>query len=92
MPTTILEPGQIEAAAGAIPNLRFPALGLFTGRARRLRALASGHSLEGFLNFKPDGAFAPSRILLQLCVTRAVVDTDRPQTARTGLQTPSRAA
>jgi FdhE protein len=51
MPTTILEPGQIEAAAGAIPSLRLPTPGLFTGRARRLRALASGHSLEGFLTF-----------------------------------------
>jgi FdhE protein len=51
MPTTIIEPGQIEAAAGDIPSLRLPAPGLFAGRARRLRALASGHILGEFLTF-----------------------------------------
>ena len=51
MPTTILQPGQIEAAAGEIPGLRLPAPGLFAGRARRLRALAPGHSLGPFLTF-----------------------------------------
>jgi len=51
MPNTILEPGQIEAAAGAIPSLRLPARGLFVTRARRLRALAPGHSLGDVLTF-----------------------------------------
>jgi FdhE protein len=51
MPNTILEPGQIEAAAGAIPSLRLPAPGLFATRARRLGALAPGHSLGDFLTF-----------------------------------------
>lgn len=51
MPTTILQPGQIEAAAGEIPVLRLPAPGLFTRRVRRLRALAAGHSLADFLSF-----------------------------------------
>ena len=51
MSTTILQPGQIEAAASEIPVLRLPERGLFAGRARRLRGLAPGHSLADFLNF-----------------------------------------
>ena len=42
MPTTILQPGQIEAAAGEFPTLRLPAPGLFAGRARRLRGPGPG--------------------------------------------------
>jgi FdhE protein len=45
MPTPILEPGQIEAAAGEIPELRIPPVDLFGTRARRLRQLAGGHAL-----------------------------------------------
>jgi FdhE protein len=51
MSTTILQPGQIEAAASEIRTLRLPAQGLFAGRARRLRGLAPGHSLADFLHF-----------------------------------------
>lgn len=51
MSTRILEPGQIESAAGDIPRLRLPAPGLFAARAQRLRVLAPGHSLGDFLAF-----------------------------------------
>ena len=51
MPTPILEPGQIEAAAGEIPELRLPPADLFGSRARRLRQLAQGHTLGEYLNF-----------------------------------------
>ena len=49
--TTILEPGQIEAAAGDIPTLLIPPSDLFTTRATRLRQLAEGHSLADYLRF-----------------------------------------
>jgi FdhE protein len=49
--TTILQPGQIEANAGRIPELRLPPPDLFTMRARRLRQLAEGHTLGEFLRF-----------------------------------------
>ncbi|MGA7948668.1 MAG: formate dehydrogenase accessory protein FdhE [Thiobacillaceae bacterium] len=51
MPTPILEPGQIEAAAGDIPELRLAPADLFTSRARRLRQLAEGHTLCDYLRF-----------------------------------------
>jgi FdhE protein len=49
--TTILEPGQIEAAAGDIPTLLIPPPDIFTTRATRLRQLAGGHSLADYLRF-----------------------------------------
>jgi len=49
--TTILEPGQIEAAAGDIPELLIPAADVFATRALRLRQLAAGHSLGEYLQF-----------------------------------------
>ena len=51
MTTQILEPGQIEAAAGDIPELRLPEARVFSDRARRLRQLAEGHSLGEYLRF-----------------------------------------
>ena len=51
MPATILEPGQIEPAAGAFPTLRLPAPGLFAARASRLQALAPGHAMAPILRF-----------------------------------------
>lgn len=51
MPTPILEPGQIEAAAGEIPELRFAPADLFSSRARRLRQLAENHTLGDYLKF-----------------------------------------
>ena len=51
MSTPILEPGQIEAAAGEIPELRLPPADLFGSRSTRLRQLAQGHSLGDYLNF-----------------------------------------
>lgn len=49
--TTILEPGQIEAAAGDIPTLLIPPPDVFATRAARLRQLAEGHSLADYLRF-----------------------------------------
>lgn len=49
--TTILEPGQIEAAAGDILTLLIPPPDVFTNRATRLRQLAEGHSLADYLRF-----------------------------------------
>lgn len=51
MTTQILEPGQIEAAAGDIPELRLPGQRLFAERANRLWQLADGHSLGDYLSF-----------------------------------------
>jgi FdhE protein len=51
MTTTLLQPGQIEAAAGDIPELRLPPADLFLMRARRLEQLANGHTLGDYLRF-----------------------------------------
>jgi len=49
--TPILQPGQLEPAAGAIAELYLPPAQLFAARARRFRQLAEGHSLAGYLLF-----------------------------------------
>lgn len=51
MTTTLLQPGQIEAAAGSIPELRLPAADLFLTRARRLEQRAEHHTLGDYLLF-----------------------------------------
>jgi FdhE protein len=51
MPTPIIRPGQLEVAAGDIPELRLPDFEPFARRARRLRQLAVGHSLGDYLVF-----------------------------------------
>ncbi|TVT84336.1 formate dehydrogenase accessory protein FdhE [Pseudomonas sp. H3(2019)] len=52
--STILEPGQIEAAASTPPFLRLPPHNLFTLRAERLERLANGHPLADFLRLAAD--------------------------------------
>ena len=47
----LLQPGEIEATASAIPELRLPTADLFARRAKRLRQLARGHSLADYLDF-----------------------------------------
>ncbi|MBF8742745.1 formate dehydrogenase accessory protein FdhE [Pseudomonas guariconensis] len=47
--STILEPGQIEAAATAPPFLHLPSAELFQLRAERLEHLAEGHALGDYL-------------------------------------------
>jgi FdhE protein len=51
MPQRILEPGQIETLASrSIPRVRLPDRSrLFAGRAARLRTLARGHAIGGYL-------------------------------------------
>jgi len=49
--TSLLQPGQLEPAAGEIPELRLPPARLFADRARRFRQLATGHRLAGYLLF-----------------------------------------
>lgn len=49
MATTLLQPGQIEAAASAIPELRLPGTHLFAARARRFQQLARTSSLGDWL-------------------------------------------
>lgn len=51
MTTTLLQPGEIEAAAGDIPELLPPPADLFLSRARRLEQLAEGHLLGDYLRF-----------------------------------------
>ncbi len=51
MTTMLLQPGQIEAAAGDIPELRLPPADLFLMRARRLEQLSEGHTLGDYLRF-----------------------------------------
>ncbi len=47
----VLEPGQFEPPAGQITFLYLPAQDLFVRRAARLRQLANGHALGGYLQF-----------------------------------------
>ena len=49
--TTILQPGEIEAAAGDLPELLLPKADLFQDRERRFRQLAEGHPLADWLRF-----------------------------------------
>jgi len=51
MTTPLLQPGEIEAAAGSIPELLLPPADLFLSRARRLAQLAEGHALGDYLCF-----------------------------------------
>lgn len=51
MTTTVLQPGEIEAAATDIPELRLPPADVFLTRARRLDRLADGHAMAGYLHF-----------------------------------------
>lgn len=46
---TILEPGEIEAAASSPPFLHLPPNNLFALRAQRLERLAGGHPLADYL-------------------------------------------
>ncbi len=49
--TTIMQPGQIEEAAGDIIRLHLPHATLFADRATRCRNLAQDHPFAGYLNF-----------------------------------------
>ena len=49
--TTILRPGQFGVSSGEIPEWRPPDPGVFAQRARRLRQLATGHSMATYLEF-----------------------------------------
>lgn len=63
--TVILRPESIEAS-GEAPGLRLPEPKLFARRARRLRQLAAGHSMEGYLEFVAALADAQQQQLEQL--------------------------
>jgi hypothetical protein len=51
MTVSLLQPGEIEAAAGDIPELRLPPADLFLMRARRLEQLAEHHAMGDYLRF-----------------------------------------
>ncbi len=61
----ILGPGQMEAPVGDIRYLFLPAADVFGRRAERLRTLAAGHSLAGYLLFLSRLAEAQQRVLQQ---------------------------
>ena len=63
MTTTLLQPGQIEAAAGSIPELRLPPADLFLARARRLEQRAEHHTLGDYLRFVSRLARAQQAVL-----------------------------
>jgi len=63
MTTTLLQPGQIEAAAGGIPELRLPPADVFLTQARRLEQLAEGHAMADYLRFAARLARAQQDIL-----------------------------
>ncbi|TDV41673.1 Tat proofreading chaperone FdhE [Pseudomonas helmanticensis] len=67
---TILEPGEIEAAASSPPFLHLPPPNLFTLRALRLEQLAEGHALAEYL-----------RLIAGLCRVQQQVFDDPPLTA-----------
>ncbi|EJM60525.1 formate dehydrogenase accessory protein FdhE [Pseudomonas sp. GM48] len=64
---TILEPGEIEAAAGSPPFLYMPPHNLFSLRAQRLETLAEGHPLADYL-----------RLIAGLCRVQQQVLDDPP--------------
>ncbi len=64
---TILEPGEIEAAASSPPFLYMPPHDLFSLRARRLDTLAEGHPLADYL-----------RLIAGLCRAQQQVLDDPP--------------
>jgi FdhE protein len=63
MTTTLLQPGEIEAAAGDIPELRLPPADVFLAQARRLEQLAEGHAMADYLRFAARLARAQQAIL-----------------------------
>lgn len=64
MGTTLLQPGEIEASRRGIPFLRLPGRkSVFLDRAQRLRRLAQGHSMGGFLELMARTAFAQQAAL-----------------------------
>ncbi|MFZ6046227.1 formate dehydrogenase accessory protein FdhE [Pseudomonas sp. CR3202] len=63
MPGRILEPGEIEAAANIPPFLNLPGRDLFKVRAARLRRLAEGHPLAGYLHLVADLCDAQQQVL-----------------------------
>ncbi|MGL6244329.1 formate dehydrogenase accessory protein FdhE [Pseudomonas sp.] len=65
---TILEPGEIEAAAGSPPFLHLPPNNLFALRARRLEKLADGHPLADYL-----------RLVIDLCHVQQNLLDDPPR-------------
>jgi FdhE protein len=67
---TILEPGEIEAAASSPPFLYFPPNNLFTLRALRLERLLDGHPLADYL-----------RLVTGLCHVQQRLLDDPPVTA-----------
>jgi len=66
---TILEPGEIEAAASSPPFLHLPPHNLLTLRAQRLEQLADGHPLAEYL-----------RLIAGLCRVQQQVLDDPPST------------
>ena len=67
---TILEPGEIEAAASSPPFLHLPPNNLFTLRALRLERLVDGHPLADYL-----------RLVTGLCHVQQGLLDDPPVTA-----------
>ncbi|WP_283180344.1 formate dehydrogenase accessory protein FdhE [Pseudomonas svalbardensis] len=67
---TILEPGEIEAAASSPPFLHLPPKNLFTLRALRLERLVDGHPLADYL-----------RLVTGLCHVQQGLMDDLPVTA-----------
>ncbi|MDF9773175.1 formate dehydrogenase accessory protein FdhE [Pseudomonas baetica] len=68
---TILEPGEIEAAASSPPFLYMPPHNLFSLRAQRLETLAEGHPLADYL-----------RLIAGLCRVQQQVLDDPPLSER----------
>jgi len=60
---TILEPGQIEAAASSPPFLYLPPHNLFSLRAARLERLAEGHALADYLRLIASVCRAQQQVL-----------------------------
>ncbi|QTD30655.1 formate dehydrogenase accessory protein FdhE [Pseudomonas fluorescens] len=67
---TILEPGEIEAAASSPPFLHLPPHNLFMLRAQRLERLAEGHPLADYLH-----------LIAGLCHVQQQIFDDPPSTA-----------
>ncbi|MCL2656698.1 MAG: formate dehydrogenase accessory protein FdhE [Betaproteobacteria bacterium] len=85
MSSRILQPGEIEQPASAIPELRLPAVDVFDSRAARFRALAAGNTIGACLGFLAQVADAQQSILQAGSLPRVADAAQREQASRAGM-------
>jgi FdhE protein len=79
---TILEPGEIEAAASSPPFLHLPPLNLFSLRALRLESLAAGHPLADYLRLVAGLCRVQQSLIDEPPLTAVMPDPERQKICR----------